>query len=89
VQQDATIQDIHNSYSFPSTIRIINSRWIRWSEHVERIARRGKHTGYCRESQKEKDQVELGWGGVEGIGLAQDMVQWKALVNAVLNLQVP
>jgi hypothetical protein len=32
---------------------------------------------------------EIGWGGVDWIGLAQDRDKWRALVNAVLNFQVP
>jgi hypothetical protein len=35
------------------------------------------------------DLVEVGWGDVEWIGLAQDRDRWTALVNSVLNLQVP
>jgi hypothetical protein len=33
--------------------------------------------------------VEIGWDGVDWIDLAQDMDQWRALVNVVMNLQVP
>jgi hypothetical protein len=29
------------------------------------------------------------WAGVERIELAQDRVQWRALVKAVMNLRVP
>jgi hypothetical protein len=32
---------------------------------------------------------EIGWDGVDCIDLAQDTVQWRALVNAVMNLRVP
>jgi hypothetical protein len=32
---------------------------------------------------------EIGWGGVDWIGLAQDRDKWIALVNAVMNLRVP
>jgi hypothetical protein len=35
------------------------------------------------------DLVEVGWGDVDWIGLAQDKGRWKALVNSVLNLWVP
>jgi hypothetical protein len=34
------------------------------------------------------DLVEVGWGDVDWIGLAQDRDRWRALVNLVLNLQV-
>jgi hypothetical protein len=32
---------------------------------------------------------EVGYGGMDWIGLAQDRGRWPALENAVLNLQVP
>jgi hypothetical protein len=35
------------------------------------------------------DFVETGSGGVDSIGLAQDMYSWRALVNAVINIGVP
>jgi hypothetical protein len=35
------------------------------------------------------DLVEVRWGDVGWIGLAQDRDRWRALVNAVMNLQVP
>jgi hypothetical protein len=35
------------------------------------------------------DLGEMGWGDVDWIGLAQDRNRWKALVNSVLNFQVP
>jgi hypothetical protein len=35
------------------------------------------------------DLVEVGWGDVVWIGLAQDMNRWRAVVNSVLNLWVP
>jgi hypothetical protein len=33
--------------------------------------------------------VDVGWGDVDWIGLAQDRGRWRALVNSVLNLRVP
>jgi hypothetical protein len=35
------------------------------------------------------DLVEVGWGDVDWIGLAQDRERWRALMNSVLNLRVP
>ena len=41
------------------------------------------------EDNSEMDLQEMGWRGMDGIGLAQDRDRWWALVNAVMNLQVP
>jgi hypothetical protein len=35
------------------------------------------------------DLGEVGWSDVDWIALAKDMSRWRALVNSVLNLQVP
>jgi hypothetical protein len=32
--------------------------------------------------------IEIGWGGVDWIGLAQDRDKWRVLVNVVTNLWV-
>jgi hypothetical protein len=32
---------------------------------------------------------ETGYGGMDWIDLAQDMDQWRVLVNTVMNLQLP
>jgi hypothetical protein len=31
----------------------------------------------------------MGWGGMDWIDLTQDREQWQAIVNTVMNLQVP
>jgi hypothetical protein len=35
------------------------------------------------------DLLEIVWGGVNWIGLAQYRDKWRALVNAVMKLRVP
>jgi hypothetical protein len=35
------------------------------------------------------DVREIGWDGLDWIDLAQDRDQWRALLNTVMNLQVP
>jgi hypothetical protein len=34
------------------------------------------------------DLREIGWDGMDWIDLAQDICQWRALVNTVMNLRV-
>jgi hypothetical protein len=35
------------------------------------------------------DLLEIGWGGVDWIGLAQDRDKWRVLVYEVMNLWIP
>jgi hypothetical protein len=35
------------------------------------------------------DLREIGWDGINWIYVAQDMDQWRVLMNIVMNLQVP
>jgi hypothetical protein len=97
--------ELHNLYSSPSIIRIIKSRRMKWVGHVARIGEKrnvcrllvGKPEGkrpLGRQRRKwidniKMDLLEIGWGGVDLIGLAQDRYRWRALVNAVMNLRVP
>jgi hypothetical protein len=49
--------------------------------------RRSLERPRCRWVDNTKmDFVELGWGAVDWIILAQDRGRWRALVNSVLNL---
>jgi hypothetical protein len=51
------IEELHNLYPSPSTIRMIKARSMRCTGHVARLGRRGMHifVGYCWESQRERD----------------------------------
>jgi hypothetical protein len=86
--------------SSPSILRIIKARRMRWAEHVARMGEKrnayrllvGKPEGrrpLGRLHNIRMDLVEVGWGDVDWIGLAQDRDRWRALVNLVLNLRVP
>jgi hypothetical protein len=44
---------------------------------------------YLLHMQSELHLREIGWGGMDWINLAQDRDQWRAVMNTVMNLQVP
>jgi hypothetical protein len=98
-------EELHDLYSSPTIIRIIKSRRMRWAGHVARIGENrnayrllvGKPEGKRPVRRPRRrwvdsikiDLLEIGWGGVDWIGLAQDRDKWRALVNVVMNLRVP
>jgi hypothetical protein len=84
--------------SSPSIIKIIKSRRMRWAGYVARMGKKrnayrllvGKTEGKAPLGRPRRswvdnikvDILEIGWGGVDWIGLAQDGDKWRALVNA-------
>jgi hypothetical protein len=51
-------EELHNLYSSPSTIRIIKSMRMRWVGHEARMGRRGMHTRFWWENQRERDHYD-------------------------------
>jgi choline kinase len=98
-------EELHNLYSSPNMIRMIESRRKRWAGHVAGIGEiRNAYrilVGKPEENRPlerprlrwmvniEMDLKEIGLDGVDWIDLAQDSDQWKALVNTVMNRRVP
>jgi hypothetical protein len=78
---------------------------LRWAGHVARLGESrgayrvlaGKPEGRRpleRPSHRWEDNIkmylrEVGWGDTDWINLAWDRDRWQAVVNAVMNLQVP
>jgi hypothetical protein len=85
--------------------RIMKSRRMTWKKHVARMEENrnayrlmeGKPEGkrsLGRPRQKwteniKTELVEVGWGDVDWIGLAQDRNRWRAVVNSAINLRAP
>jgi hypothetical protein len=84
---------------------MIKSRRMRWEVHVALMGEKrnayrilvGKSKGkrpLGRPRRRWMDNIkmglrEIGWDGVDWIGLVQDKDQWRALVSTVMNLRVP
>jgi hypothetical protein len=96
-------EELRDLYSSPNIIRIIKSMRMRWAGHVARMGEKrnvyrllvGKPGGkrpLGRPRRRWLDNIkmkllEVGWGGVDWISLAQDRDKKRALVNAVMNLR--
>jgi hypothetical protein len=86
-------EQLHNLYSSLNIVRVIKLVRMRWTEH---IAGHGEMKNAYRDLVEKPEgnralrrpmsrwQIILNW-----IHLAQDRDRWWALVNMVMNLQVP
>jgi hypothetical protein len=90
-------------YSSPIIIRVIKPGRMRWAGHVARMGEErnayrllvGKPQGRGPLGRPRRrwvdnikmDLLEIGWGGVDWIGLAQDRDKRRALVNVVMHLR--
>jgi hypothetical protein len=98
-------EELRDLYSSPSIIRIIKSKRTRWAGHVARMEeKRNVYRLLVGKPEVKRplgrprrrwihnirmDLLEIGLGGVDWIGLAQDRYRLRALVNSVMNFRVP
>jgi hypothetical protein len=88
-------EELHNLYSSPSIIILINSRRMRWAGHAVQMEakyrifvgkseeKRSLGRPRCRLVNMEMDGVRIDW-----IDLAQYRDQWRVLVCTVMNLPI-
>ena len=89
----------------PSIIWVIRSRRMGWAGYVARIGslrdeyrvlvgRPDRKIQLGRPRSRWKDNIkidieEVGWGGMDWFGLAQDRNSWRAIVNVVIKFGFP
>jgi hypothetical protein len=97
--------ELHSLYTSSNIIRVIRSRSMRWVRHVARMVGlkiaynifvgkpgRKRPLGRPRRRWENNIRMDLGeteWDVVDWMHLAHDRNQWGALVNTVMNVQVP
>jgi hypothetical protein len=97
--------ELHNVYYSLNIVRVIKSRRMRWTGHVERMEEgrgvygvlvgrpiRRRPLGRPRSRWEDNIKMDVREKGIDGenwIRLAQDRVQWWTFVSIVMNLRVP
>jgi len=98
-------EELNDLYCSPNIVQVIKSRRMRWEGHVVCMGEGrgmyrvlvGKPEGkrplgrprHRWEDNVKMDLQEVGCGSMDWINVAQDRDRWQALVNVVMNLQVP
>ena len=95
-------EEFHSLYRSPNTVRIIESRRLRWAGHEARLEEvrsafkilTGKPSGKRpsgRSRRRWEDNIRMDLEEIKGnwIDSAQDRNYWRTLVNAAFNLRVP
>ena len=94
-------EELHSLYRSPNTVRVINSRRLKWTGHVAKMEEgrsafklltRKKPLGRSMRRWEENirmDLKEICINTRNWVDLTQDRDYWKAFMNAALNLWAP
>ena len=95
-------EELYELYCTPYITYVIKPRNVRWVRHVAHMGdKRGTYRVFLGRLEGRRSlggprhgwennikMEEVGWRGIDWIDLAQDWDRWRALVNAVVSLQV-
>jgi hypothetical protein len=97
--------ELHSLYYSANIVRVIKARRLRWAGHMARMEEgRGVYRVLVGKTEIKRplgrprrrweddiklDLMEIVIDGVNWIRLDQNRIQWRAFVNAVMNLRIP